>query len=358
MPWREDHGGETCPRGARGWGDSAQAAMETEPAGATPRCCVDLPPLGKQGVMERKSRVQTHIKSEEGFCRRCFHPNCSLKYMLILDPIKKVFNYGYHWDAKFNRYLIYFLHYIAKSMWTPLYEDLQCLILNREISSYDMNVNNVENNLKLSLFLNFSSFHNNGRLFLFISRSFYFQKKPLCALKLVVWLTVCLSSLNLLSTFNMHPTDFWSEPYHNPNNIAFNMTYWKIFPTLILNSSTSLYRNIHLIQHVASQPNISYDLVAELEQIPSSRFLNLVESLSWQQINTRFRCGCALLCPLTFGNIVYNDKLARNLSATAALLGLTYFSLHWSRSVSCRSLHRMVPSLQSPIDTLRSPFTS
>lgn len=68
-----------------------------------------------------------------------------------------------------------------------------------------------------------------------------------------------------------------------------------------------------------------------------------------------------LRCPHAFVHVVSNDELAVNFychgRAAAALLGLTmaYFSLHQSLSISCRSLERMVPSLQSPIDTLRSP---
>lgn len=55
---------ETYPWGARGWVDSAQAAMETEPAGAVPHCCFDhLFPLG----CSRKSEEARHMRSEEGF---------------------------------------------------------------------------------------------------------------------------------------------------------------------------------------------------------------------------------------------------------------------------------------------------
>lgn len=69
MPWREDHERRPIPRGALGWVDSAQAAMETEPAGAFPHCCFDnLFPLGYQ----RKSEQERHTKSEEGFCVWCW----------------------------------------------------------------------------------------------------------------------------------------------------------------------------------------------------------------------------------------------------------------------------------------------
>lgn len=85
------------------------------------------------------------------------------------------------------------------------------------------------------------------------------------------------------------------------------------------------------------------------------------------------RCSAVIYgCPHTFSHVMHDDKslncpvcylvsvLPERHGAAAALLGLmmAYFSLHWSLSVSCWSPQRMVPSLQSPIDTLRSLFTS
>lgn len=72
-PWEE-----TYPRGARGWADWAQAAMETKPAGATSHClliyCISAGRAApeRSRETERKKRAQRHIRSEKG---RCFSPN-------------------------------------------------------------------------------------------------------------------------------------------------------------------------------------------------------------------------------------------------------------------------------------------
>lgn len=55
---------ETYPRGARGWVESAQAAMETKSIGAFPHCCLFVCFLRDTGGRVEKER---HMNSEKGF---------------------------------------------------------------------------------------------------------------------------------------------------------------------------------------------------------------------------------------------------------------------------------------------------
>lgn len=83
VPWREDHRRRPIPEGPRGWVDSAQAAMETEPAGAFPHSCFVVLVSLSSGTTEdeKKRRGQRHVKSEEGFCVWWVNPRAEPRWL-------------------------------------------------------------------------------------------------------------------------------------------------------------------------------------------------------------------------------------------------------------------------------------
>lgn len=156
---------------------------------------------------------------------------------------------------------------------------------------------------------------------------------PLNPHKLIIWLAACLKS---------------------PKICLFEHFYWCSLEKLVLCTSDLLFNGL------ASTPCvhcccISYTTACTMTQ---------TETDTHQTSRRLWARPCRY--PTSTMMLWLNGskhRLQINVQVStyaAALVGLmmAYFSLLWSLSLSCWSLERVVPSLQSPIDTLRSLFTS